>query len=149
MGGARLAGQGTRLFQTGTFHRCRPAEGFRTSLVFPPMETTGRARSDRAAPPQSRNASPIAYASPTTDNAGKAAGHRWAEAQTSPRTSPPSPDRRRQDHPTSRTIVPRLPAPGGRPRALAIIFGHGHGFRRAIVDESQQSAPERLVVPKH
>ena len=61
----------------------------------------------------------IAYASPTTDNAGKGAGHRWAEARTSPQTSPPSPDRRRQDHRTSRTIAPRLPATGGRPRPLA------------------------------
>ena len=30
-----------------------------------------------------------------------------------------------------------------------IIFGHGHGLQRAIIDESQHRAPERLIMAQH
>ena len=30
-----------------------------------------------------------------------------------------------------------------------IIFGHGHGLQRAIIDESQHRTPERLIMAQH
>ena len=30
-----------------------------------------------------------------------------------------------------------------------IIFGHGHGLQRAIIDESQHRKPERLIMAQH
>ena len=30
-----------------------------------------------------------------------------------------------------------------------ILFGHGHGLQRAIIDESQHRTPERLVMAQH
>ena len=30
-----------------------------------------------------------------------------------------------------------------------IIFGHGHGLQRAIIDESQHRTPERLIIAQH
>ena len=47
--------------------------------------------------------------------------------------------------------------PFGRPSFLpedlvvrhVIIFGHGHGLQRAIIDESQHRKPERLIMAQH
>ena len=30
-----------------------------------------------------------------------------------------------------------------------ILFGHGHGLQRAIIDESQHRTPERLIMAQH
>ena len=51
------------------------------------------------------------------------------------------------------TVHPRPRGADPRNSQLVVrhagIFGHGHGFKRAIVDESQHCASERLVMAQH
>ena len=76
------------------------------------------------------------------------------------RAPPRDPERARVASPRSPPIwwysannqVVRLPGVGS-PASLVvrhvIIFGHGHGLQRAIIDESQHRTPERLIMAQH
>ena len=50
-------------------------------------------------------------------------------------------------------LTVKEPSRYGAPMMLVvrhvIIFGHGHGLQRAIIDESQHRTPERLIMAQH
>ena len=75
--------------------------------------------------------------------------HRAPRARPAGRTAGPGEGRPRPEHgedarralglaPSVRLVVRHV-----------IIFGHGHGLQRAIIDESQHRAPERLIMAQH